>query len=340
YLKQDLGIFSDALPYEHYPAVDLYDTNLVEVEFFDILETEIAQVEAYSKKVLATVKHNQDDLVVHELFAPLRVRAERVLSPNSGMRDVIDWNAIRDYLSFEMPPATHTVLSGNLLESIQSNKPVYDSIVYTSYKHNFYCFLSVVTDATPISTIPTQTKTFLDCFSRKPEERMAIDTNQPMLRAHVMPPNLQINLYERLFPDSSTVYRVHQEHGDGDRDLVFDYTLTREMIPSCERPEEEKGVDWVMKEEHFAVPTSKDYCNVFLIPQLTLFFPMKYSLFKAFLYLPSCLTYLKTIHGISSLQLELERSLSVRMNYLQLVEAFTSKDVTQFFNYDLLEIYG
>lgn len=39
YLKQDLGIFSDALPYEHYPAVDLYDTNLVEVEFFDILET-------------------------------------------------------------------------------------------------------------------------------------------------------------------------------------------------------------------------------------------------------------------------------------------------------------
>ena len=78
---------------------------------------------------------------------------------------------------------------------------------------------------------------------------MAIDTNQPMLRAHVMPPNLQINLYERLFPDSSTVYRVHQEHGDGDRDLVFDYTLTREMIPSCERPEEEKGVDWVMKEE-------------------------------------------------------------------------------------------
>ena len=37
YLKQDLGIFSDSLLYEHYPAVDLYDTNLVEVEFFDIL---------------------------------------------------------------------------------------------------------------------------------------------------------------------------------------------------------------------------------------------------------------------------------------------------------------
>ena len=70
---------------------------------FDLTAEEIAQVEAYSKKVLATVKHNQDDLVVHELFAPLRVRAERVLNPNSGMRDVIDWNAIRDYLSFEMP---------------------------------------------------------------------------------------------------------------------------------------------------------------------------------------------------------------------------------------------
>ena len=100
------------------------------------------------------------------------------------------------------------------------------------------------------------------------------------------------------------------------------------------------GVSFSLFRIDFAVPTSKDYCNVFLIPQLTLFFPMKYSLFKAFLYLPSCLTYLKTIHGISSLQLELERSLSVRMNYLQLVEAFTSKDVTQFFNYDLLEIYG
>lgn len=36
-LKQGLGIFTDALLYEHYPAVDLYDTNLVEVQFFDIL---------------------------------------------------------------------------------------------------------------------------------------------------------------------------------------------------------------------------------------------------------------------------------------------------------------
>ena len=90
----------------------------------------------------------------------------------------------------------------------------------------------------------------------------------------------------------------------------------------------------------FAASSSKDYCNVFLIPQLTLEFPMKYSIFKAFLYLPSCLTFLKTIHGISALQLELEHSLNVKMNYLQLVEAFTSKDVTQFFNYDLLEIYG
>ena len=115
---------------------------------------------------------------------------------------------------------------------------------------------------------------FLDCFSRKPEERMQIDTTQPLIRAHVMPPNLQINIYERLFPDSSTVYRVHQEHGDGDRDLVFDYTLTREAIPSCERPEDEKGVDWVMKEErsvrefnskmsggHFLLPVLCRFCR-------------------------------------------------------------------------------
>ena len=67
---------------------------------------------------------------------------------------------------------------------------------------------------------------------------------------------------------------------------------------------------------------------------------MRYSFFKALLYLPSCLTFLKTIHGIGNLQLELEQSVRVHMEYLQLVEAFTSKDVTQFFNYDLLEIYG
>ena len=49
------------------------------------------------------MKHNQEDLVVHELFAPLRVRAERDLHPNSGLRDVVDWTAIRNYLTFEMP---------------------------------------------------------------------------------------------------------------------------------------------------------------------------------------------------------------------------------------------
>lgn len=70
-----------------------------------------------------------------------------------------------------------------------------------------------------------------------------------MLRVHAVPPNLQVNVYERLYPDPSTIYRVHEEHGDRDRDLVFDYTLTREIEPTQERDKSELGCDWVIEEE-------------------------------------------------------------------------------------------
>lgn len=55
--------------------------------------------------------------------------------------------------------------------------------------------------------------------------------------------------------------------------------------------------------------------------------------------MPSILTYLNTIHGINEL-IEIFAKHNIRMEYSMLVEAFTSKDICQFFNYDILEIYG
>ena len=76
-----------------------------------------------------------------------------------------------------------------------------------------------------------------------------------------------------------------------------------------------------------------------LIPQLCQIYPMKNSTFKAIKFLPSFISYLKTVHGINEICHTLSLH-NVKMEYSMLVETFTAKDISQFFNYDILEIYG
>lgn len=87
------------------------------------------------------------------------------------------------------------------------------------------------------------------------------------------------------------------------------------------------------------IPDPNTCSLALLIPQLCHIHPIRNSTYKAIRYLPSFISYIKTVHGINEVCYSLSTR-QVKMEYSMLVEAFTAKDVSQFFNYDILEIYG
>lgn len=129
------------------------------------------------------MKHTGEELTVHEMYVPLRVRAHRSLRDTDGLSAVVDWEAICDYLSFQFPrnhiprllavALTRSVSSGNAFEALQDKQMLADAILYTTYKHNLYSFLSIITDVTPQHLIPGQTKTYLSSFSLIPDSSTA-----------------------------------------------------------------------------------------------------------------------------------------------------------------------
>ena len=126
------------------------------------------------------MKHTGEELTVHEMYVPLRVRAHRSLRDTDGLSAVVDWEAICDYLSFRnhIPrllavALTRSVLPGNVFEAFQGKQMLADAILYTTYKHNLYSFLSIITDVTPQHLIPGQTKTYLSSLSLIPDSSTA-----------------------------------------------------------------------------------------------------------------------------------------------------------------------
>ena len=79
---------------------------------------------------------------------------------------------------------------------------------------------------------------------------------------------------------------------------------------------------------------------MFIIPQLALIFPLRYTFWKCLLFLPSLLNYLKHVHEINRFIQFLHTSPRVDMTYKQLLEAFTAKSTWSSFNYDIFECYG
>ena len=119
---ENVGIFSNSLLYDHYPSIRLWDTKHQEVEFFDILcviiesplqllhfvpfdleDYQIQLVYHFNIQMLSKVKLVNKDVVVDELFVPLKPRYNRNLKPSSGMKDVVDWEYMNQFVIYKMP---------------------------------------------------------------------------------------------------------------------------------------------------------------------------------------------------------------------------------------------
>ena len=97
-------------------------------------------------------------------------------------------------------------------------------------------------------------------------------------------------------------------------------------------------IEWlnvIISIENEAVVKTRAY----LLPQLCKIYPMKYSTYKTICFLPSIISYLRTVHGINEVVEQLNNR-NVYIQYPQLLEAFIGKDITQSFNYDIMEFYG
>lgn len=68
---------------------------------FDLSQIQIQRIFQFNTKLLQTIKLTANETVtVSELFVPLNPRRFRSLKSNSGMSDVIDFDAIRRYTTF------------------------------------------------------------------------------------------------------------------------------------------------------------------------------------------------------------------------------------------------
>lgn len=238
-----------------------------------------------------------------------------------------------------------------LYDLIKKGESISDLIVYTTYRNGVYVCLSYAEDITATFPMSKQTsKRFMDVLGRNSPMQSQIDTSIGLIEAHPLHSDLSFSVGDNLFPDLITMNMVHQEDIERDRDFILDYCYVKEGAPTWDRPPDERHLDWTVEEDRPNILYTtrlngelpdilNDNYQVYLMPQTCLIHPLKYSVYKTYQYLPSLLTYINTVHGINEIRNVFLKH-NIHMEYQMLVEAFTTKNISQFFNYDILEIYG
>ena len=203
------------------------------------------------------------------------------------------------------------------------------------------------------------TQTYLD-FVKEVKDQTVIDPSQPLFHVRPLSPDLHIIIHDYLYPDTSTFSSIQEAHADQDRSLMVDFQFTNEYPPQAFRTVNEQDWDWAVEDIESPKPletslqshdeevsSDVEYISqknkersVMLIPQLTQFYPLKWSFFQSLRTIPSILNYLKHVHRLQSFSAFLEDRTGVYLDRKELVEAFTSKDICTFYNYDILETYG
>ena len=150
-----------------------------------------------------------------------------------------------------------------------------------------------------------------------------------MLHATMIPPQIRITMHDYLYPNTFSF--------STDDPSFYDYFFVNESTIQPESISLARNLD-MSKESQTSEKDSTT--TAFLIPQLTLVFPLRFMIWRSLNYLPSILNYLKHVHEINRFIQFLQAPPQVNMTYQQLLEAFTAKDVWQSFNYDILETYG
>ena len=337
---------------------------------FDLSEIQIQQIFLFNTKLLRTMKITTNETVtVSELFVPLIPRRFRSLKSNSGLSTVIDFEAIRRYNTFSFSTHTHfhphvepmrSIHPENLFSRGLSDDQLADSVLYTTYRCDFYAFLEKTPELSPLAIAKEKSReSFLDLV-RDLDDKTAVNPDQPLYHVYPLAKDLHINIADYLYPDGDTLRKRHEEHVDEDRSIVVDYQFCTEYPPRAFRTENEFAMDWMQVDETPLAPretalesaaaethsdvgfvVQKDHDrSVHLIPQLVLQFPLKYHFIESVKLIPSLLNYFKHVHKIESFSDFLNDRLDIQFNREQLVEAFTAKCICTFFNYDILETYG
>ena len=96
---------------------------------------------------------------------------------------------------------------------------------------------------------------------------------------------------------------------------------------------------WVIQLYSYNIDEPPKSKTIFVIPQLCRVYPMRLSTYKSITYIPSLLTYMRTLDSEKEL-VSLCTQPDIAIDYMMLLEAFTTKDICTFYNYDLLEIFG
>ena len=101
-----------------------------------------------------------ETVTVSELFVPLIPRRFRSLKSNSGLSAVIDFEAIRRYSTFSFSTHTHfhphvepmrSIHPENLFSRGLSDDQLADSVLYTTYRCDFYAFLEKTPELSPLA---------------------------------------------------------------------------------------------------------------------------------------------------------------------------------------------
>ena len=130
--------------------------------------------------MLSLYKQTVMDIVIEEMVVPLLPRSQRSISHDSTLSDLIDWSSLQASLTLDLARITILGYSSlaatssqiqpeNCWEILKAGGSLEDRIVYTTYKQNFYGFVTVDSTQHPSSHIRSSSKRYSFQFAIIPD---------------------------------------------------------------------------------------------------------------------------------------------------------------------------